>query len=1158
MRVIAANHPLKNDVHIGTAAEGSTVADIVERSQPDPILRQVCHVWIGDVPVARANWQHVKPKQNSVVTIKMVAAGGGGEGDKDPLRTILTIAVVAAAAFVAGPAGAAFFGSQFAAAAAGAAVTAGGMYLVDQIAPIRPPSIDARSGREGRDSPTLTIETARNQPKPFGVIPVVLGKHAQVPPLGAQYYTEALGDDEYLRMIVVWGYGPLKVENLRIGETPIGNFDGVRIETREGRAGDAPITLYPDTVFQNDLGIRLRQTESWTQRTTEPNTDEISVDVSFPSGLVRFNDQGGRQSRSVAAQIEYRAVGSGTWLTPSFTDTSVPSNWVSGSTITFTQRRTSAIRHGFRWDVPRGQYEVRLRRTSADTNDSQIADVTNWSALRSIRDEDPVGFKHPLCVTALSIKATDQLNGAVDQLTADVSSYVTNWDGSEIISSNPALLYRHVLQGVANERRLEDARVDLAYLEEWATFCDSQGFEFNMVRDFKTSVWVTLADIAAAGRGSPSQRNGKWSVVFDAPQTIPVQHFTPRNSWGFSSEKMFPDNPDAFRIRFNDRNQGWRQDERIVYSDGFDAGNAEVFETLDAVGITDPSHAWKYGRFNLAQALLRPEKWTLNVDFENLVARRGSLVRVTHDVLLVGLASGRISSLITNVSDEVTGFVSDEKLPMEAGKSYGVSIRTVNDAGYSRTVVTEVGEQNEVYFATALPTGHPVAAGDLFGFGEAGAETVEALVNSIMPQGDLIAQLVLIPYSPAVYDSDTGTIPPYNPGLTALREVPDVQITDVRTGAFALRLGSGNTLVPHINIQVETPADYQGLELEVQIRATGTEEPYTQATIAEKSGQSYLIGEVEQGLSYDLRVRWRDPDRIVPGMWSDIPNQSVTGQLDPPGALTGLNISVFGGSALLRWDRPSDLDVRSGGEIRFRHSMATNVDVVTWAESTSIGQASKGDDLIAVLPLKPGTYVARVFDRGGRPSTEVTAISTKQASVLTYAAVDSISEHPTFSGVKNNVIAIDDTLKIEATGDFDSIQDFDEISSLDSFGGIDIAGGTYRFAAAFDFGSVGKYRLTSVIDATSINVQDLIDDRSDNIDTWEDFDGTLQAQADCRVQVRHTDDDPTGTPTWSAWNALDSAEFEARAFEFRAILTTNDPAYNIRVDKLGVVAENLA
>lgn len=1169
-RLVATPHPFETD-HIDCLfPDGSTVAEIVAVTITDPVYAAHAHIYIGDQYIPRHLWHRVRPKPGATIYLKVVAHGGGGGGGKNPLRTVLTIAVIAAS-FYAGPilgaalsptgaAGASFFGSLTYGQLGGAIIGVAGYLATNAIAPVRPPSLANLSQTQTtRDSPTLFIEGARNGARPFSTVPVVLGVHKNVPPLGVQTYTEVVGDDNYLRMLVVWGYGPLKIENIKIGETPIQDFDDVTIETREGRAGDAAITIIPDQVAQDDFSILLAQASDWQTRSAQPDADELSVDITFPSGLVQFNDQGGRGSRSVAVQIQYRLATGGSpnpWLTPTFTANTGGS--VAGDTVTFTANRTSAIRHGLRWSVgTRGDYEIRIRRTTNDTDDTQIFDQVQWTALRAITDEDPINFAHPLAITALSIKATDQLNRAVDELSATTSSYVERvTDDTEVVSSNPADLYRHVLQGAANAKALTDARVDIDKLQDWYAFCVTNGFEFNMIRDFQASVWDTLADIAAAGRASPAMIDGKWSVVVDEEQTVPVQHFTPRNSWGFEAEKNFPDQPHAFRIRFSNRDKDWRQDERIVYADGYTAANATDFEGLDAPGVTDPDHIWKFGRFQIAQAELRPERWTFNTDFEFLVARRGDLVVITHDVLLVGLASGRIKEVHTGGSPEqITGVTVDETLTMEAGTDYGVSIRTVTDAEVTRTLVTDAGDQHTVTFTVPLPEG-TIAVGDLFGFGVLGSETIEGLILSIEPNTELSARITCIPASPAVYDADTGTIPAFDSKLTALPTVPVANITNIRSDESVLQLGSGDTLIPHIGLSVERPDTPLNVSLDVQMRATGTGEGFYNADLVSVQGSDYLIGNVEQTKTYDLRVRWRDPARL-PGVWTYVYGHRVVGQANPPSGLTGATISVFGGNALIRWERLNDLDVRFGGEVRFRHSPETDPDLALWTSSTSIGTAAKGDALFATLPLKPGTYLARVFDRQNRPSATVVVLATKQASVLTYVNVDTVTESPTFTGVKTNVAVDGSSLKLAGLGSFDDIPDFDAIADLDSYGGI-ASSGTYMFAGGFDLTTVQRVRLTSTIEATSVNTLDRIDERTAFIDSWEDFDGTTQSAADCRVQVRHTDGDPAGSPVaWSAWNDLDSAEFEARGFEFRAQLTTDDPAFNIRVDTLSVVAENI-
>ena len=171
--------------------------------------------------------------------------------------------------------------------------------------------------------------------------------------------------------------------------------------------------------------------------------------------------------------------------------------------------------------------------------------------------------------------------------------------------------------------------------------------------------------------------------------------------------------------------------------------------------------------------------------------------------------------------------------------------------------------------------------------------------------------------------------------------------------------------------------------------------------------------------------------------------------------------------------------------------------------------------------------------------------------------MDTLDEAPSFGGTHIGTVVVGGDLKLDGLDLIDSWPDIDAISDWDSEGGI-LLSGTYLFQFGFDFGVVKKMRLTTRITGQSFNVLNLIDDRTDPIDQWEDFDGLEQGAADIRVETRHTDDDPGGgSPAFSAWERLDSAEFEARGFEFRALLTTNDPAINIQVTQLGIDAEEV-
>ena len=115
-------------------------------------------------------------------------------------------------------------------------------------------------------------------------------------------------------MLFIWGYGPLKIEDIKIGETPITSFFGVTIETVEGWPDDDPITLFPADVYQDAIGVELVQASGRVIRTAQDGADELSVDVSFPQGLAQYDAMANREPYTVTLKVEYREVGDPDWI----------------------------------------------------------------------------------------------------------------------------------------------------------------------------------------------------------------------------------------------------------------------------------------------------------------------------------------------------------------------------------------------------------------------------------------------------------------------------------------------------------------------------------------------------------------------------------------------------------------------------------------------------------------------------------------------------------------------------------------------------------------------------------------------------------------------------------------------------------------------------
>ena len=282
--------------------------------------------------------------------------------------------------------------------------------------------------------------------------------------------------------------------------------------------------------------------------------------------------------------------------------------------------------------------------------------------------------------------------------------------------------------------------------------------------------------------------------------------------------------------------------------------------------------------------------------------------------------------------------------------------------------------------------------------------------------------------------------------------------------------------------------------------------------------------------------------------------QEIFGLSVPPADITGLSISALSSLAVLSWTPHPDLDVKEGGKIIFRHS--NQMTGAAWGGSVSIGKAVPGTTNTVVLPLKSGAYLCKAVDSSGIQSVTAATITTNAATLTNFANLSTLSAHTAFAGTHSNTVVDGSVLKLDGATAIDAWGTVDAVAQWDAEGGIKTSG-TYTMQDGIDLGSVKKTRLGTDITTVTTNVLDLVDSRAANIDTWESFDGVTGAQTDAEVEVRETDDDPAGTPTWDVWKRLEVADYQARAFQFRLNLESNDPTFNIRVSELTITADEV-
>lgn len=977
IRVVSCPHPFTTERACIEIPAGGTLADIMALVQGDALLRVYAHVFVDDCLIPFEAWARVKPKAGHRVTVRMIPhGGGGGGGGKNPLRTVLSIAIVAATMVFAAPLGAAFGLSSapiiagstasLASLVGGAIITVAGTLALNALVP-PPKSSNTALARGSLDStsPTLSITGNSNQADPYGPVPRVYGRHRLYPKKAARDFTEVSGTDQYLRCLFDVGYGPLDLSELRIGTIPLEQFDGVEIEIRQGYADDAPVGLYSNTIREDSYSLKLSAAAGRQIVETRDETDEITLDLSW-DGLVHWDSSANRQNQSVTVRIEWRAVGANDW------------------TLHVEDTVTAATEAGVRRDwriVPgqSGRYQVAVTRITADSTRTDVRDTCYLTALRSVQYVYPVR-RAGRCLVALRIKATNQLNGAVDQFSAIAQARLQVWDGAqwtEQTTRNPAWAFCDVLTGAANRRPVALSRLDLRSIKEWADTCDQiqadgqPRWTFDAVIDYASTVFDVLRDIAASARASLSLRDGRFSVVRDHPQTVPVQLFTPRNSWGFRASLAFADLPHALRVRYIEPERDWSQQEVTVYADGYTEETASRFEPLETVGCTNRAQAWREGRYHMAVARLRPSSYEFQADVEHLVCERGDLISVSHDVPLWGSGCGRIKDLTYTPQGAIATCELDASVTMEAGKSYVLRVRN-SGVGEPLPVVTVAGETTRLTFL--VPTSLPVTIGDLAVFGESERESALLLVKAIYPGPDLSARIVCVDAAPAVHQAESGEIPDYDPGMTAPALTtptppPMPLIESIRSDeGVMLRLANG-VLIPRIIVTLVAQAGI-GDGVECQYRRTG-DVGWQSITMATVAAREVLLPDVTEGREYEIRLRALSRTGIA-SAWTAPMTHQVIGKTSPPPAPSALYVEQVPGN-VLRYRVIGEVAPDHAGWL-FRWSPGLQAN---WEAGQSFGGGIQTTATIEAAAFIARTFVVmvRAIDSSGLVSTgQATAI----------------------------------------------------------------------------------------------------------------------------------------------------------------------------------------
>jgi len=332
--------------------------------------------------------------------------------------------------------------------------------------------------------------------------------------------------------------------------------------------------------------------------------------------------------------------------------------------------------------------------------------------------------------------------------------------------------------------------------------------------------------------------------------------------------------------------------------------------------------------------------------------------------------------------------------------------------------------------------------------------------------------------------------------------------------------------------------------------------------IGTSSNNLFEYIDAEDGVIYNVRVRSIGSFQQT-SAWR-IVNITPEGKTAPPSNVTNFSANVVGDQTVLSWSAVPDLDL-SHYVIRFRDGYGVSRPN-NYSNARTIYKKIPRPATSVTTPTLNGTYYIKAVDKLGFESLNSTSITTSvkyfgyQGLLTGYGRAQTIQEDSAFAGTLDDVAVVDSQLVLDTSINFDSASgDFDDlIGRFDGGGGYVDNEGTYTFSNVLDLGDIYTVKLTSYIDLERKDYVDVFDDASGNFDARSglfDGDQAENGKTNADLYVSYTDDDPTGTPTWSDYRLFVSGSYNARAYRFKVIMQSEDSSASPAINELRVYAD---
>ena len=709
-------------------------------------------------------------------------------------------------------------------------------------------------------------------------------------------------------------------------------------------------------------------------------------------------------------------------------------------------------------------------------------------------------------------------------------------------------------------------------------------FAINTVIGSQAEAYNVLQDMASVFRGMLFWKADNVQIAADhgelGYENVPAIHvFSNSNVVGGAfaySGSSLKTRSTRVRVRYNDPDNFYKPNFIIIEDQALIEKYGIQEKSVVAFGCTSKYQAQRMGRWIMQSEKLHDETVTFSVGLEGLNVLPGQVFEVSDEMRLTTRLAGRIVGATRD-------FVNlDQTAVLPSGSNNKLSVVMADGTVETRAISSVSG----IKVTLSTPFTQPPPDDALFAIkndsvtlnkyrclsvaeGEAGVYSIVGVkhIDGIYRIVEETDRNLVLP-TPFAYGGRPDA--PTNLSIT-FQQVDDGRNTTNRatvswtrglagtTAEFKVRykIGDGGnyTTVVTTNNSIDITSNLvPNKRLYVEVKAIGPEPDRKQSDYA---FINRVIG--------------------VGGTSDDADGQAVVVLPPDPEDVT---IELIGSDqVVLRWAPTASGQKIESFVAHIRHNAKTDGSG-TWPNSVLLAKVEARTTAVT-LPLLNGEYLVKFVNAQQQRSANAgSAVINVPDAIPKYDyEVYREDESPgEFPGQKTNVVYSSeyDGLIFDGDASFDDIANLDGFTdNIDSLFGTQFSSGEYIFQKVVDLGAKYNVRFNRILSTRGLYKSDLIDDRTELIDLWSDFDGEIADDTNVEMYFRKSDAGATESNfikedtdklqledgssirqesdlTFEEWIPLENNAYVGRSFQFKAVLTTDHADQTPLVDQLGV------